>query len=159
VNGNVIIITPTPTETPTPTPSITPSYTPTNTITPTITPTNTTTSTVTPTVTPTFTPSPTVTSVVAAHAIDKFTAYVNSIATSSGFTCSNEMTIVNYYTYIAQANTVPVVGAVVYETLVNGVLYNPHNGGFGYIKMGWGNDFYVVKINPQGQIMEYQICP
>ena len=159
VGGFAIGITPTPTETNTPTPSITPSITPTTTLTPTNTASVTPTLTSTPTVTPTFTPSPTATPVVVAHPIDKFTAYVSGIMTSSGNTCSEEMTILNYYTYISQSNLVPVVGAVVYETLVNGVLYNPHNGGFGYSKMGWGNDFYVVKINPQGQIVEYQICP
>jgi len=158
-DGIVIGVTPTPTSSVTPTPTNTPSITPTNTLTPTNTASVTPTLTSSPTVTPTFTPSPTATPVVAAHPIDKFTAYVNAIMTSSGNTCSEEMTILNYYTYISQANLVPVVGAVVYETLVNGVLYNPHNGGFGYSKMGFGSNFYVVKINPQGVIVEFQLCP
>jgi hypothetical protein len=38
------------------------------------------------------------------------------------------MTIVNYYTYISQANLTPVIGATVYQTLAGGVLYNPFNG-------------------------------
>jgi hypothetical protein len=69
------------------------------------------------------------------------------------------MTLTNYYTYIAQANLVPVTGVVVYQTVANGTLYNPYNGGDRYIKMGWGINFYVVKINAQGEIVEYQICP
>jgi hypothetical protein len=78
---------------------------------------------------------------------------------SSATTCSDSMTLTNYYTYIAQANLVPVVNAVVYQTVSNGVLYNIYNGGDRYIKMGWGSNFYVVKINAQGEIVEYEICP
>ena len=153
VDGMVIGITPTPTETNTPTPSITPSITPTTTVTPTNTATVTPSITSSPTVTPTFTPSPTATPVVASHKIGY------NIWKNSGTTCSDLMTLTDYYTYIAQANLVPVVNAVVYQTLVNGTLYNPYNGGGKYIKMRWGTDFYVVKINSQGEIVEFQICP
>ena len=152
VDGIVIGITPTPTKTNTPTPSITPSITPTNTLTPTNTATVTPTITSSPTVTPTFTPSPTATPVVASHRIGY------NIYDASGTTCSDLITITNYYTYISQANLVPVVGAVVYQTLSNGVLYNPFDAGGNFIKMGWGSDFYIVRINAQGEIVEFEIC-
>jgi hypothetical protein len=151
--GYTINITPTPTKSPTPT--ITPTNTQTPTITPTqtMTPTQTITSTITPTLTPTTTPTPTVTPVVAFHVIG------NTLSVSSASTCTNTVTIVNYYTYISQANLVPVIGATVYQTLVGGVLYNPFNGGNNYLKMGFGNDYYVVQINTSGNIMSFQICP
>jgi len=152
-DGVVIPITPTPTVTQTSTPAFTPSVTPTNTLTPTNTASVTPTITTSPTNTPTFTPSPTTTPVIASHRMG-----YNRWA-SSATTCSDVMTLTNYYTYIAQANLVPVVGAVVYQTVAGGVLYNPNNGGNRYVKMGWGTDFYVVKINAQGQIVEYEICP
>ena len=152
-DGIVIPITPTPTNTQTPTQTNTPSITPTNTSTPANTITSTPTNTATPTYTPTNTSSPTPTPVISIHPIG------NLISASSANTCSDTMTLTNYYTYIAQANLVPVVNAVVYQTVSNGVLYNIYNGGDRYIKMGWGSDFYVVKINAQGEIVEYEICP
>ena len=152
-DGFVIGITPTPTETNTPTPTKTPSITPTTTLTPTNTASITPTLTSSPTVTPTLTPSPTATPVISFHAIG------NVISVSSANTCSDTITLTNYYTYIAQANLVPVVGVVVYQTVASGTLYNPYNGGDRYIKMGWGVNFYVVKINTQGEIVEFQICP
>ena len=133
--------------------TITPSSTPTNTTTPTNTPSYTPTNTSTPTYTPTNTPTPTTTPVISIHPIG------NNVSASSANTCSDTITLTNYYTYIAQANLVPVVGVIVYQTVVNGVLYNPYNGGNRYIKMGWGGNYYIVKINTQGQIVEYQICP
>jgi hypothetical protein len=145
--------------TPTPTTSVTPTITPTTTQTPTVTPSVSQTSTVTPTptLTPTLTPTntatPTVTPVVAYHAIG------NTLSVSSATTCSDGMTIVNYYTYISQANLVPVIGVTIYQTLVSGVLYNPYNGGSRYIKMGFGVNYYVVQINTSGNIMSFQLCP
>ena len=153
VDGYVITITTTPTLTLTPTPTNTPSYTPTNTSTPTKTPTQTPTKTATPTYTPTNTPTPTTTPVISIHPIG------NLVSAISATTCSNTMTLTNYYTYIAQANLVPVVGVIVYQTTSNGTLYNPYNGGNRYIKMSFGSNFYVVKINTQGAIVEFQICP
>ena len=151
--GHIIPISPTPTPsitpTITPTPTITNTQTPTTTPTQTITPTNTT----TPTTTPTKTPTPTPTPVVAYHLIG------SQLSVSSASTCSNSMTIVNYYTYISQANTVPVNGAVVYQTLTNGVLYNPFNGGGKYIKMKFGGSFYIVRINSSGSIIDFALCP
>lgn len=147
-----ILISPTPTptntETPTPTPSITPSITPTNTITPTITPTNTTTPTITPTITSTPTPTP----VVASHAVG------SNLSVSSANTCTDTVTIVNYYTYISEANLTPVNGAIVYQTNAGGTLFNPFNGNDRYIKMGFGGNFYVVQINSVGVILNYSIC-
>jgi len=152
-DGYVIPITPTPTSTLTPTPTNTPSYTPTTTSTPTKTPTQTPTNTSTPTYTPTKTPTPTPTPVISIHPIG------NLVSAISANTCSNTMTLTNYYTYIAQANLVPVVGVIVYQTESNGTLYNPYNGGSRYIKMGFGSNFYVVKIDAQGAIVEFQLCP
>jgi hypothetical protein len=147
-----ILISPTPTptntKTPTPTPSITPSITPTNTITPTITPTNTTTPTVTPTITSTPTPTP----VVVSHAVG------SNLSVSSANTCNDTVTIVNYYTYISEANLTPVNGAIVYQTNVSGTLFNPFNGNDRYIKMGFGGNFYVIQINSVGVILNYSIC-
>ena len=152
-DGITIPITPTPTETNTPTPTNTPSITPTNTLTPTNSATVTPTITSSPTVTPTFTPSPTTTPVISIHPIG------NNVSASSANTCNDTITLTNYYTYIAQANLVPVVGVIVYQTVASGTLYNPYNGGNRYIKMGWGGNYYVVKINSQGEIVEFQICP
>jgi hypothetical protein len=153
VDGYVIPITPTPTLTLTSTPTNTPSYTPTNTPTVTKTPTQTPTNTATPTYTPTNTATPTATPVISAHRIG------NQVSRTSGNTCTNAVTLTNYYTYISQSNLIPVVGATVYQTVSNGVLYNPYNGGNNYILMGFGSNFYVVKINTQGAIVEFQICP
>ncbi len=151
--GFIINVTPTPTPsvTPTVTPTITSTLTPTPTtsVTPTITPTN----TITPTITPTITSTPTATPVIANHAIG------TNLSVTSANTCSDTVTILNYYTYISQANLVPVNGAIVYQTNVGGTLYNPYNGGGGYIKMGFGSSYYVVQIDSYGTILSFEICP
>jgi hypothetical protein len=152
-DGYVIPITPTPTSTLTPTPTNTPTVTTTNTSTPTNTPSYTPTNTVTQTYTPTNTPTPTTTPVISIHPIG------NQVSATSATTCTNTITLTNYYTYIAQANLTPVVGVIVYQTVVNDTLYNPYNGGNRYIKMSFGGNFYVVKINAQGAIVEFQLCP
>jgi hypothetical protein len=146
--------TPTPTQTQTPTTTQTPTVTPTKTTTPTpsVTMTLTPTKTSTPTVTPTITPTPTTTPVVAYHAVGQ-----NIWATSAN-TCADTITVLNYYTYISQANLIPVIGVTVYTVLVNDVLYVPYNGGNRYIKMGWGGNYYVVQINSGGVILNYSIC-
>jgi hypothetical protein len=51
-----------------------------------------------------------------------------------------------------------VVGATVYQTLVNTTLYNPYIGGNKYLKMKFGNDFYVVQIDDNGEILSFTIC-
>jgi hypothetical protein len=151
--GHIIEITPTPTPTTTITPTqtitVTPTNTPTNTITPSVTPTN----TITPTITPTITSTPTATPVIASHAIG------NTLSVSSANTCTDTVTIVNYYTYMSQANLVPVNGAIVYQTNVGGTLYNPFNGGNRYLKMGFGGNYYVVQINSGGGIINFELCP
>ena len=152
-DGYVIPITPTPTLTLTPTPTNTPTVTTTNTSTPTNTPSYTPTNTATQTYTPTNTPTPTTTPVISIHPIG------NQVSVTSATTCTDTITLTNYYTYIAQANLTPVVGVIVYQTLVNDTLYNPYNGGNRYIKMSFGGNFYVVKINAQGAIVEFQLCP
>lgn len=151
--GYEVYLTPTPTPTTTltstPTPTNTSTVTPTNTPTPTVTPTN----TVTPTVTTTNTPTPTTTPVIAYHVIG------NKVSPTSATTCSDIITLTNYYTYISQANLVPVVGAKVYQTLVNDTLYNPFNGGNNYILMGFGSSYYVVQIDSSGLIINFELCP
>lgn len=144
IDGNIIPITPTPT--PSITPSITPSQTltPTNTNTPSQTPTNTSTPNETPTQTPTFTPSPTATPVVVLHL--------------SGSSCVSILSVSGYYTYISEANNVPVIGATLYQTLVNGVLYNPFNGGNGTYIMDFGGNRYQVQVNSTGQIINFISC-
>ena len=150
--GQTIPISPTPTTSVTPTPTLTPTQTSTNTPTPSVTMTLTPTNTPTPTITPTITPTPTTTPVIASHSIG------NNLSISSANTCSDTVTIVNYYTYISQANLVPVNGAIIYQTSVGGTLYNPFNGGNRYLKMGFGNDYYVVLISNGGGIVNFEIC-
>ena len=151
--GEFVYITPTPTSSVTPTPTLTPTFTPTQTQTQTQTPSQTATNTQTPTNTPTYTPTPTTTPVIASHLIGK------SVFSSSGYTCNDTVSSTEYYTYISEANLTPVVGATLYSVSANGVLYNYVSLLNQYIKIKFGNDFYVVKINPIGQITEFEICP
>jgi hypothetical protein len=151
-DGETITITPTPTSSVTPTNTRTPTRTPTQTRTPTKTPTMTSTMTQTPTMTTTQTPTPTQTPAVASHLTGQ-NRYV-----SSGSVCNDVMTILPYYTYISESNSTPIIGATVYETLVNTTLYNPYVGGNKYIKMKFGSDFYVVQINDDGEIISFEIC-
>lgn len=152
IDGEIIYITPTPT------PSITPSNTatPTMTITPTRTPTQTITTTPTTTstltLTPTNTPSPTVTPVVAYHLVGTGTF------STSGNCCGDILTVQNYYTYIAQANLIPVIGVKIYTTLVNGTLYNAFNGNNKFLKMVFGSTNYAVQINTVGEIVSFNPC-
>ena len=141
--------TPKPTTTPTPTPTNTRTSTPTPTNTPSITPTNTT----SPTQTPSHTPTPSTTPVISGHAIG------GKLSSSSATTCTDTMTITNYYTYISQSNTTPVLGAIIYQTVVGDTLYNPFNGNNKYIKMGFGGNFYIVQIGVTGAIIDFVICP
>jgi hypothetical protein len=152
VDGEVIPISPTPTSSVTPTMTPTPTQTPTNTQTTTPTPTQTSTVTQTPTMTTTQTPTPTQTPVVVSH----FTSQNRFVV--SGSVCDDVMTILPYYTYISEANSVPVIGATVYETSVNTTLYVPYIGGDKYLKMKFGSDFYVVQIDDNGEIVSFEIC-
>lgn len=150
--GHEVLITPTPTSTVTPTPTMTSTVTPTTSVTPTMTPTSTVTSTSTPTPTSTITATPSPTPVVSLHNIGQ------NVSVSSGSTCLDTMTFNNYYTYIGEADYTPVVGAVVYQTLFNGVLYNPFAGNDQYIKMNFGGSLYIVQINAYGVILDYTVC-
>lgn len=150
--GDMVYITPTPTSSVTPTMTQTPTGTVTQTPTQTGTPTQTPTNTGTPTNTPTNTITPTQTPAVASHFIGQ-----NSFITS-GDVCTDTVTILPYYTYLSEANTVPVSGATVYQTLVNGVLYNPFNGGGKFYKMGFGLYYYWIQIDVNGEILSFGIC-
>jgi len=150
--GEPVYITPTPTSSQTPTPTQTPTQTVTSTSTTTPTPTVTPTNTTTPTITPTTTPTPTPTPVISIHYIGK------RFYDNSGDTCSDLTTITPYYTYISECNTIPILGSTIYELTINGVLYNPINGGNNYIKMSFGNDYYSIKIDENGIIIDFNYC-
>jgi len=151
--GKNILITPTPTPTITSTQTPTQTSTQTQTNTQTVTPTQTSSQTVTPTITPTNTPTPTTTPIISSHAIGQ-NIYQNYL-----YTCDDTITVKEYYTYINEANLIPIIGATVYEVNANGVLYNPYNGGDNnWIKMLWGNDYYSVKINSSGLIQGFFFC-
>lgn len=152
VDGEVIPISPTPTSSVTPTMTPTTTQTPTMTSTNTLTPTNTPTQTQTPTMTSTNTPTPTSTPVISSH----FTG--QNRYTTSGSVCSDVMTILPYYTYISESNSVPVIGVTIYETAVNTTLYNPYVGENKYVKLQFGSNFYVVQINNNGEITSFTIC-
>ena len=153
IYGEIIPITPKPTPSFTPTNTQTPTQTITKTPTQTVTMTNTPTITSTMTRTPTQTPTVSVTPSIASHAIGQ------SQYTNSTNCCTDTMTLQNYYTYISQANSTPVVGATVYQTAVGTTLYNPYNGNNGYIKMQFGSSYYAVQINTIGNIIDFVICP
>jgi hypothetical protein len=72
--------------------------------------------------------------------------------------CGDIPTFTDYYTYISEANTTPVNGAVIYQTNVNGVLYNPYNGGDNWVQMEWSGVTYSVQISSGGTIINYVNC-
>lgn len=150
--GDTIFITPTPTSSVTPTMTPTITSTPTQTITSSVTLTMTPTNTGTPTMTPTNTSTPTQTPSIAFHYIGQ-----NSFITS-GSVCNDTITILPYYTYISEANLIPVIGATIYQTLSNGVLYNPFNGGNKFYKLSFGGNYYWVQIQINGDILSFGIC-
>lgn len=153
VYSETILITPTPTPTITKSPTPTVTQTPTTSHTPTNTPSFSPTPTRTPKSTPTITPSPTSTPVVSVHQIGK------NIFTTSGSTCLDPMSSTVFYTYISEADTQPFLSATIYQNEYNSVLFNPLTIGFYYIKMKFGTDFYIVQIDPSGQIIDFEICP
>ena len=152
IDGEIIYITPTPTSTVTPTVTKTPTNTPTPTQTRTNTPTVSPTQTSTPTTTPTFTPTPSVTPVFSLHLVGQ-----NTFSTSAN-TCSDALTLVNYYTYINQANTIPVVGVKIYQTAFGGTLYNPYNGNNRFTKFTFGGNNYAVQVDGDGTITSFVAC-
>jgi hypothetical protein len=152
VDGEVIPITPAPTSSVTPTLTRTPTNTPTTTITPTITPTVSPTQTQTPTNTSTTTPTPSVTSAFALHLIGQ-----NTFVTSAN-TCDDQLTFVNYYTYLNEADTVPVIGVKIYQTAFGGVLFNPYNGNNRFTKFTFGGNSYAVQVDTSGNILDFALC-
>jgi hypothetical protein len=152
IDGEIVPITPTPTPRITPTNTQTPTQTVTKTPTNTQTPTQTVTKTTTNTPTPTQTPTVSTTPAIASHAIGQST-YTNSTDC-----CTDTITLQNYYTYINQANSTPVLGAKIYQTAVGVTLYNIFNGNNRFIKMGFGSSYYAVQINTNGDIINFVLC-
>jgi hypothetical protein len=153
VDGEVIFITPTPTPSITASPTLTPTQTPTTTQTQTNTPTLSPTQTSTPTTTPTFTPTPSVTPVFSLHLVGQ-----NTFPTSAN-TCSDTFTSVNYYTYINEADTIPVIGVKIYQTAFGGTLFNPYNGNNRFTKFTFGGNNYAVQVDTNGTITSFVTCP
>ena len=149
-------ITPTPTPSFTPTPTISPTQTLTQTQTPTVSPTQSPSNTPNLTSTPTQTPTISVTPNIASHAVGQ--GCTDRTWPSSGECCNDHVTIQNYYTYIAEANLVPVVGAKVYTVQNNSVLYSPFNGGSNWLLMEFNGNNYSVQIDSSGIILDYGLC-
>jgi hypothetical protein len=152
VDGEIIYITPTPTSSVTPTMTQTPTNTPTTTPSPTVTPTVTQTPTTTITTTPTNTPTPSTTPVLSLHLVGQ-----NTFSTSAN-TCSDQLTLNNYYTYINEANTVPVVGVKIYQSTFGGVLFNPYDGQNRFTKFTFGGNNYAVQVDGSGTIVSFVLC-
>jgi hypothetical protein len=153
IDGEIVYITPTPTASITPTVTKTPTNTPTQTQTSTNTPTVTTTQTKTPTNTPTITPTPSTTPAFSLHLIgqNKFS--------SSATTCSDTLTLVNYYTYLNEADAVPVIGVKIYQNAFGGSLFNPYDGNSQFTKFTFGGNNYAVQVNSSGTITSFAACP
>jgi hypothetical protein len=148
--GEFVNITPTPT--PSSTPPVTPTVTPTPAVssTPTPTPPVSPTLTITPSITPSITPTITTTPVIYLHAVGQNTFIL------SGNSCSDELTVQNYYTYLSDGDID--TGIVVYTATYGGTLYSPYNGGDKFIKMVWGSNTYEVQIDSLGSIISYSLC-
>ncbi len=141
---DAISITPTPTPRVTSTQTPTPTFTPTQTTTPSQTITQTQTPTNTPSQTPTNTPTPTKPSVVVLHLFAD--------------TCNSALNTNGLYTYASEANLIPVIGVIMYQTVAGGSLFNPFNGGNNFYILQFGGTLYQVQINSQGQIVSYISC-
>ena len=152
IDGEVIPITPTPTSSLTPTLTRTPTNTPTQTQTSTNTPTVSPTQTITPTVTPTTTPTPSVTPAFSLHLVGQ-----NKFMTSSE-ACGDQLTFLNYYTYLNEANIIPVIGVKIYTTGFGGTLFNPYNGNNMYTKFVFGGNNYAVQVDTSGTITAFTNC-
>jgi hypothetical protein len=153
IDGDIISITPTPTSSVTPTLTQTPTVTPTNTKTPSITVTMTPTQTTTPTTTSTITPTPSTTPAFSLHQRGQ-----NTFATSDQV-CNDTYTFLYYYTYLNEADTMPVIGVKIYQTAFGGTLFNPYNGGNNYTKFTFGGNNYAVQVNSSGTIISFAACP
>jgi hypothetical protein len=153
IDEEVIYITPTPTSSVTPTLTQTPTVTPTNTRTPSITTTMTPTQTTTPTNTSTFTPTPSPTPAFSLHQRGQ-----NTFATSDQV-CNDTYTFLYYYTYLNEADTMPVIGVKIYQTAFGGTLFNPYNGNNNYTKFTFGGNNYGVQVDTTGTIINFVTCP
>ncbi len=147
-----VLITPTPTPTLTPTPTKTLTPTPSITATPTVTPSVSSTNPASPTPTPTKTVTPTPSSSVYGHRIG-----TNTFVGSSGV-CDDTLLVTQYYTSYVATPTIPVLGAVVYQTVSRGVLYNPVNQNNRWRKMVFGSSTYAVQIDSGGIIIGFILC-
>ena len=152
VGSEIIYITPTPTPSITPTTTQTPTQTSSSTPTPTNTPTQTSSVTPTITTTPTNTPTPTSTPVISSHLIGQNT-YLNS-----NDACNDVITNTSYYTYINEADSIPVIGVKIYQTVFGTSLYNPYNGNNMFKKMTFGGLNYSVQVDSLGNIISYNLC-
>lgn len=152
VDGDIVYITPTPTSSVTPTMTQTPTNTASSTQTPTVTPTVTQTPSTTITTTPTNTPTPTTTPVFSLHLVGQ-----NTYSTSAN-TCSDTLTLTNYYTYINEADSVPVIGVKIYQNAFGGVLFNPYNGQNRFTKFTFGGNNYAVQVDGSGIIVSFVVC-
>lgn len=152
IDGEVIPITPAPTSSLTPTVTRTPTNTPTQTLTQTITPTITPTQTATPTITPTITPTPTGTPALSLHLVGQ------SKFMTANEACSDQLTFLNYYTYINEANSMPVIGVKIYTTAFGVTLFNPYNGNNMYTKFVFGGNNYAVQVDTSGMITDFASC-
>jgi hypothetical protein len=153
IDGDIINITPTPTSSVTPTLTQTPTVTPTNTKTPSITTTMTPTQTTTPTTTSTITPTPSTTPAFSLHQRGQ-----NTFATSDQV-CNDTYTFLYYYTYLNEADTIPVIGVKIYQTAFGGTLFNPYNGNNNYTKFTFGGNDYGVQVDTTGTIINFVTCP
>jgi hypothetical protein len=152
IDGEIIPIEPAPTPSVTPTLTKTPTNTPTPTKTPNSTPVVTPTQTGTPTTTPTTTPTPSVTPVLSLHLVGQ-----NKFMTANE-ACDDQLTFLNYYTYINEADTMPVIGVKIYTTAFGGTLFNPYNGNNLYTKFVFGGDNYAVQVDTNGTITDFASC-
>lgn len=152
LDGELILVSPTPTNTLTPTTTPTPTITSTVTVSPTITSTYSPTPSITNTITPTLTSTPSPTPAVASH-------YVGQLPNENPtIVCGYLMTILEYYTYLSEANLSPVLGVTIYTFTYNGVLYSPLVGNNLYFKMQFGSSFYAVQVDSDGVIINFDLC-
>lgn len=152
IDGEVILITPTPTPNVTPTLTASPTLTPTNTTTPTQTITQTQTPTKTMTQTPTQTSTPTPTPVVSVHRIGQNTHSDSSNA------CNDILSLSLLYNDINLANLIPVVGVRLFQVVVGATLFNPYDGKNKWLLMVWGGNNFAVEVDTNGYITDFVAC-
>ena len=72
--------------------------------------------------------------------------------------CSDQLTFLNYYTYINEANNIPVIGVKIYTTAFGVTLFNPYNGNNMYTKFVFGGNNYAVQVDTSGTITAFTNC-